>query len=114
MMPGNEQGQFPAGGRHAQTGTHLASQLDAARLVARMARQIGSWRHALAEVVQQHRPANGQRAETLRRLIDDEQHMRAGIHLRMALSTLRYAEKCVEFRQQPRQSTALAQDLEHP
>ncbi|MNC46684.1 hypothetical protein D3C75_957110 [compost metagenome] len=62
----------------------------------------------LAQIVQQARPAHGQRLVVLGALAQGHQHVLAGVDLRVMQGRLRYAEQRLYLRQQLLQGAAIA------
>ena len=109
VLARRQQGRLAAFGRHPQPFAHGARQRHAALLVADVPGQHGRRRGALAEVMQQRRPARRQGCGQARRHVDHQQHVDAGVDLRVMVRALRHAPQAVQFGQQARQRAALAQ-----
>ncbi|MOA07968.1 hypothetical protein D3C78_1277000 [compost metagenome] len=104
----DQQGQLGAVARRLAARVDRLDQAQAALFVGDMAGPVLRVGQPLAQVVQQARPAHGQRLVVLGALAQGHQHVLAGVDLRVMQGRLRYAEQRLYLRQQLLQGAAIA------
>ena len=106
-------GQFAAVGGHAPALAHALQQARAAFFMANVARQHVGRGGAFAQVVAQAGKAHGQRCLQLRRHVQHQHGVDAGVHFGVVVGALGHAPQAIQLGQQARQGAARAQHLEH-
>ncbi|MOA20019.1 hypothetical protein D3C78_1404350 [compost metagenome] len=104
----HQQRQFLAVPRHLEAFIDCFDQLQALELVGNVSRPFFLWRQALAQVVQQARPAHGQWLFMYCGLLQHAQGMCACIDFRVVGGWLRYAKQRVDFGHQHLECVACA------